>query len=95
MSIQAEGSSTAEHIAKTAKTAFEESQLVSSSERVRALNEIRRELEHSKAEILEANKRDLEVRVALRIACDWWLMAEGGNRQRKQRSMRGGCRLHS
>jgi glutamate-5-semialdehyde dehydrogenase len=48
-------------IAKAAKTAFEASQLVASSERVQALHEIRKELEVAKAEILDANKKDLEV----------------------------------
>lgn len=54
--------SDAEHIAKAAKAAFEASQLVPSSERVKALYEIRKELEASKEEILEANRRDLKVR---------------------------------
>ncbi|KAJ3549205.1 hypothetical protein NM688_g5204 [Phlebia brevispora] len=52
--------SAAEHIAQAAKAAFEASQLIPSSERVKALYEIRKELESSKAEILEANKKDLQ-----------------------------------
>ncbi|CAK5267309.1 unnamed protein product [Mycena citricolor] len=52
--------STAEEIAKAAKIAFEDSQLVASSERVNALHHIRRALESCKAEILAANKEDLQ-----------------------------------
>lgn len=58
-------STDAETIAKAAKQAFEASQLISAEERVRALHEIRKELESSKAAILEANKVDLEVRLSL------------------------------
>ncbi|EKM50187.1 uncharacterized protein PHACADRAFT_153632 [Phanerochaete carnosa HHB-10118-sp] len=53
-------SESASTIARAAKTAFEASQLVPSSERVNALHEIRRELENAKAEILEANRKDLQ-----------------------------------
>jgi glutamate-5-semialdehyde dehydrogenase len=49
------------NIAKAAKLAFQESRLVSASERSAALREIRRELEASKAEIFAANGKDLEV----------------------------------
>jgi hypothetical protein len=49
------------NIAKAAKLAFQESRLVSASERNAALQEIRRELEASKAEIFAANGKDLEV----------------------------------
>ena len=59
----------AEHIARAAKAAFEASQLVPSSERVRALYEIRKELEVLKVEILEANKKDLEVRAVSFRTC--------------------------
>ncbi|TBU46760.1 gamma-glutamyl phosphate reductase [Dichomitus squalens] len=52
--------SDATEIAKAAKTAFETSQLIPSSERVQALHEIRRELEAAKDEILAANRQDLE-----------------------------------
>ncbi|KAI0070802.1 gamma-glutamyl phosphate reductase [Panus rudis PR-1116 ss-1] len=45
-------------VAKAAKLAFEASQLVPSSERVKALYEIRKELENAKDEILAANKKD-------------------------------------
>ncbi|KAH8103868.1 gamma-glutamyl phosphate reductase [Cristinia sonorae] len=51
---------TAKTIAKAAKAAFENSQLIPLSERVKALHEIRKELENAKEAILEANKRDLE-----------------------------------
>ncbi|KAI0339485.1 gamma-glutamyl phosphate reductase [Trametopsis cervina] len=46
-------------IAKAAKAAFEASQLIPSSERVQALREISKELESSKAQILDANRKDL------------------------------------
>ncbi|KAL0573437.1 glutamate-5-semialdehyde dehydrogenase [Marasmius crinis-equi] len=46
-------------IAKAAKAAFEESQLISSDERVKALLEIKNTLEANKAEILRANEEDL------------------------------------
>lgn len=59
--------STAQDIAKAAKVAFEQSQLISSSERIAALHQIRIELEASKAEILAANKEDLEVRDVVTI----------------------------
>ncbi|KAG5636776.1 hypothetical protein H0H81_006890 [Sphagnurus paluster] len=49
----------AEEIAKVAKAAFESSQLVAPSERVRALNEIRKELESRRTTILAANREDL------------------------------------
>ncbi|KAH9849927.1 gamma-glutamyl phosphate reductase [Lenzites betulinus] len=54
------GESPAEVIAKAAKAAFEASQLIPSSERVRALQEIRTELEAAKDAILAANRADLE-----------------------------------
>ncbi|PCH36256.1 gamma-glutamyl phosphate reductase [Wolfiporia cocos MD-104 SS10] len=47
-------------IAQSAKAAFEASQLISSSERIKALSAIRKELESAKDEILAANRRDLE-----------------------------------
>ena len=56
--------SAASAIAQAAKAAFEASQLVPSSERVKALAEIRKELENAKAEILDANRRDLQVRAS-------------------------------
>jgi len=52
----------AENIAQTAKAAFETSQLVSATERTRALHEIRRELEANKDAILKANSEDMAVR---------------------------------
>ena len=53
--------STSEGIAKAAKLAFEASQLVEQSERVKALLTIRDELQARKKEILDANARDMEV----------------------------------
>ena len=49
-------------IAKRAKAAFEASQLIDSSERVKALHLIKDELELLKNEIQDANKADMEVR---------------------------------
>ncbi|KAI0630694.1 gamma-glutamyl phosphate reductase [Trametes polyzona] len=54
------GESSAAAIAKAAKAAFEASQLIPSSERVKALQEIRKELEAAKDAILAANRADLE-----------------------------------
>ena len=51
----------AENIARAAKAAFEASQLIPSSERIKALQEIRKELEAAKDAILAANRLDLEV----------------------------------
>jgi glutamate-5-semialdehyde dehydrogenase len=53
--------SSAEEIAKAAKSAFEDSQLIPSAERVTALQNIREALASKKAEILAANKEDLKV----------------------------------
>ncbi|KAI0730946.1 gamma-glutamyl phosphate reductase [Earliella scabrosa] len=50
----------AENIARAAKAAFEASQLIPSSERINALQEIRKELEAAKDAILAANRLDLE-----------------------------------
>jgi glutamate-5-semialdehyde dehydrogenase len=50
-----------EAIAKTAKETFEASQLVLSSERIKALKAIQQELEHAKEKILAANAEDLKV----------------------------------
>lgn len=50
-----------EEIALAARRAFEASQLVEPSERNVALDAIRRVLEERKGEVLEANKRDMEV----------------------------------
>ncbi|KAI0796065.1 gamma-glutamyl phosphate reductase [Abortiporus biennis] len=46
-------------IAKAAKAAFQKSQLIPASERVKALQEIRKGLDAAKDEILAANKRDV------------------------------------
>jgi len=51
-----------EAITQTAKAAFEASQLVSATERTRALHEIRKELEANKDSILRANGEDMVVR---------------------------------
>ena len=52
-----------EEIARSAKAAFQESQLLPSSERVNALLAIRKQLELQKSDILAANVEDLKVRV--------------------------------
>jgi glutamate-5-semialdehyde dehydrogenase len=52
---------TAEEIAKAAKAAFEESQLLPAAVRINALAKIKQQLEANKAEILAANKQDMEV----------------------------------
>jgi glutamate-5-semialdehyde dehydrogenase len=54
--------SAAETIAKAAREAFEESQLVQVSERNVALKAIREVLESAKDEIISANQKDMEVR---------------------------------
>lgn len=51
---------TAEEIAKAAKAAFEESQLLPAAVRINALAKIKQQLEANKAEILAANKQDME-----------------------------------
>jgi hypothetical protein len=50
-----------EEVAKAAKVAFEASQLLEATERIKALHSIREELEARKTEIFEANKQDLQV----------------------------------
>ncbi|EMD38826.1 hypothetical protein CERSUDRAFT_112557 [Gelatoporia subvermispora B] len=50
----------AEDIAKAAKAAFEASQLIPPSERVKALYAIRAELETAKEDVLAANRKDLQ-----------------------------------
>lgn len=62
--MSSENSDAAQSIAKAAKVAFEASQLIPSSERVHALHELREELVSAKADILAANRRDLEVHLA-------------------------------
>ena len=54
-------------IAKAAKAAFQQSQLIPSSERVEALRYIRKELEAAKDEILAANAEDVKVRIFGRL----------------------------
>lgn len=51
-----------EDIAKAAKSAFEESQLFPSSERIKALTAIRRQLVEYKTKVFAANAEDLQVR---------------------------------
>jgi gamma-glutamyl phosphate reductase len=51
----------AEEIAKAAKVAFEESQLLPATVRIDALAKIKQQLQANKAEILAANKQDMEV----------------------------------
>jgi len=48
-------------IAKASKAAFENSQLIPSSERIRALAEMKKELQANKDEIIAANLMDLQV----------------------------------
>ena len=50
-----------EEIARLAKAAFQESQLLPSSERINALLAIRKQLELQKSDILAANVEDLKV----------------------------------
>ena len=83
--------SAAEAIAKAAKTAFEASQLIPTSERVRALHEIRNELEASKASILAANKEDMDVRLAQRLQTCGVTDSSNGTRRPKSRSMQAAC----
>ena len=60
-----------ETIARTAKAAFESSQLTPASERVNALYAIRNALEAAKPAILAANEEDLRVRPEkLNIICE-------------------------
>ena len=72
--------SDAQDIAKAAKLAFEESQLISSSDRINALHEIRKELEANKVAIFEANIQDLGVR-SVAVVFRWKLIT--ASRQRK------------
>jgi glutamate-5-semialdehyde dehydrogenase len=50
-----------EETARLAKAAFQESQLLPSSERINALLAIRKQLELQKSDILAANVEDLKV----------------------------------
>ena len=50
-----------ESIARAAKLAFETSQLLPASERTNALRAITKELQANKSQILEANRKDMEV----------------------------------
>ncbi|KAG8980946.1 hypothetical protein FRB90_007398, partial [Tulasnella sp. 427] len=52
--------SSAEQIAKASKSAFEASQLVEPTERVKALQIIHDALAASKEEIFEANRKDVQ-----------------------------------
>lgn len=57
-------------IARRAKAAFGASQLVEPSERIKALQSIKTELEVLKKDIYEANKADLEVFASLNTKSD-------------------------
>ena len=57
--------SVATSIARAAKDAFQASQLIPAEERVKALQEIRNELEAAKDAILAANRLDLDVHLSL------------------------------
>ncbi|KAF9269062.1 gamma-glutamyl phosphate reductase [Marasmius fiardii PR-910] len=63
----------AQDIAKAAKAAFEESQVIPSEERVKALRIIRDSLESNKTEILRANEEDL---AAAKLEVDAGRMSE-------------------
>lgn len=54
--------SSAEQIAKQAKDSFDASQLLDAQERHRALVALKDALTAAKADILQANKQDIEVR---------------------------------
>jgi len=54
-------SNVSEHIAKSAREAFEASQLVDVSERNVALQAIRKVLLERREDVLAANKKDMEV----------------------------------
>ena len=56
--------SVATSIALAAKDAFQASQLIPAEERVKALQEIRNELEAAKDAILAANRLDLDVHIS-------------------------------
>ena len=62
-----------EKIAIAAKAAFEESQLILSAGRIKALEAIRHQLELQKKEILAANIEDLKVR----CVCVWRVSRPG------------------
>lgn len=55
---------TSEEVARAAKVAFENSQLLGATDRVNALHSIREELEARKSQIFEANQEDLRVSFA-------------------------------
>ena len=94
-------STNAEAIAQTAKAAFEASQLISTSERTRALHEIRKELDANRDVILKANGEDMAVRSLLfyffpltRVEKSRELNGAGSSMQRR-RLLRGDSRLRS
>lgn len=87
-SVMSHPAESAESIAKAAKDAFEASQLIPVSERTRALSAIKHELELSKTEILEANRKDMEVCSLLSLNCD---VTSFVSRQPKLRWMLDGC----
>jgi len=59
--LEATPKMSSEEIAKEAKIAFGESQLILSTERIKALETIRQQLERQKKEILAANVEDVKV----------------------------------
>jgi glutamate-5-semialdehyde dehydrogenase len=80
--------SSAEAIAKAAKNAFEDSQLITSAERATALHRICETLQSNKAEILAANKEDLKVILASRSRGH----AQRAHRLHRLKWMLAGCR---
>lgn len=62
MSTSATTPPSAETVAKSARSAYEASQLIDSSERDLALERIRALLEQNRDAVLEANQKDLDVR---------------------------------
>jgi glutamate-5-semialdehyde dehydrogenase len=62
--MSSSSSNAAESIAIAARRAFEASQLVEVSERDVALKAIRDKLEQAREEVIEANKKDMEVSLA-------------------------------
>lgn len=80
-----------EEIARTAKAAFQVSQLLPSSERINALLAIRKRLELQKSEILAANVEDLKVRVLYNL---FFFFVMSDRTSVLGCSSRGGCWSH-
>ena len=79
-----------EEIAKSAKAAFQASQLLPSSERINALLAIRKQLELRKSDILAANVEDLKVCVCGYITSFFLVMSD----KTVGCSSRSGCWSH-